>query len=648
MIVPPRTVMHAFPQRGATMLMVTGFIEIARNYLACHRNRFSNLAPGRCLNRTALIIFASIVFSLAVEAGTNFYVDPDWAGAKSGTQSRPFAVLDKSAWHKINAALASSDVTIYFSARKAASDTPEYYDTRGNEVQLEVDLTKKTTSGSFLLTLDGKSFYNTNDSSPSWMPNTGSSMCIVRDFNSQNLSHIKYSNVTIHGFNIICNTGTKAITICGDTWIVENCDISHTSAATDGPCVLVVPTADGAHEGSSYYAPPCSNITIRNNVIHDTFGEAIYLGGGGSSPGTAGSGYPSHTNVSVLNNEIYNAGRWGGQGDGIDVKGGLRDLIICSNNIHDCAYADHGSRGIVAQGQPSPAPSGALQTYERNYIHNMNHATEGITIADTWGVPAGVVIRNNIISGITGGAGSKAGIAIYSSQNQILVQNNTIYNCAGLGIGTAAGANVLLRNNFLFANNLTGNQVDLSHGAVDSDYNSYSTPWGYSLEGTHSMSLTPNQALAAVVNANAGDFHPSQTSPLKDAAVTLGSFSDDFYGIVRIPGQWDIAAVQSPSIVPTPTPTATATPTPIPSPTPTVSPTPTPTPTPTVTPTPCVAMVPNLLGIRLNQAQALWQAAGFRTTVVMDGPPGQKAAWQSIPAGTAAGCASTVITVSTR
>src|SRR6266550_4168655 len=236
-----------------------------------------------CLNLAGVFISASIAFSVVVEAGTNFYVDPNWTGAKSGTQSRPFAILDKSAWHKINAALASGDVTIYFSARKAASDTPEYYDTSGNGVQLEVDLTKKTTSGSFRLTLDGKSFYNTNDSSPSWMPNTGSSMCIVRDFNSQNPSHIKYSNVTIHGFNIICNTGTKAMSICGNNWIVENCNISDTSAATDGPCVLLVPTADGAHEGSNSYAPPCNNITIQNNVIHDTFGEGIYLGGGGSS-----------------------------------------------------------------------------------------------------------------------------------------------------------------------------------------------------------------------------------------------------------------------------------------------------------------------------------------------------------------------------
>src|SRR6266404_1445952 len=120
--------------------MITGSM-IAGNYLLWRRNRFSKLAFGRrmnrrhgqhflrrsmiCLNRAAIIISASIAFSVGVEAGTNFYVDPGWTGAKSGTQSQPFAELEKSAWHKINAALASSDVTIYFSALKADGVTQQ-------------------------------------------------------------------------------------------------------------------------------------------------------------------------------------------------------------------------------------------------------------------------------------------------------------------------------------------------------------------------------------------------------------------------------------------------------------------------------------------------------------------------------------------
>jgi len=65
-----------------------------------------------CLNRAGVIISASIAFSVVVEAGTNFYVDPGWTGPKSGTQSRPFAILNKPARNKINAALVSGDVTI--------------------------------------------------------------------------------------------------------------------------------------------------------------------------------------------------------------------------------------------------------------------------------------------------------------------------------------------------------------------------------------------------------------------------------------------------------------------------------------------------------------------------------------------------------
>src|SRR5438045_618854 len=142
-------------------------------------------------------------------------------------------------------------------------------------------------------------------------------MCIVQYLDAQNSGHLKYSNIRINGFRIVRNTGGKLVSICGDNWTVENCDMSHTSTATDGPGLYLVPAADSAHEGSSAYAPPCSNIIIRNNRVHDTFGEALYMGGGGASPGTAGSGYPAHDHILIESNTIYRASIWGGQGDGI-------------------------------------------------------------------------------------------------------------------------------------------------------------------------------------------------------------------------------------------------------------------------------------------------------------------------------------------
>src|SRR6266481_536240 len=160
------------------LLMITGFI-IAGNYLLWRRNRLLRLAFGRrmnrrygqhflrrsmlCLNRTGVIISASIAFSVVAVAVKKKYVDPGWAGAKSGTQSRPFAILDKSAWHKINAALASDDVTIYFSALKADGVTQQ---SKPWFIQC-----RRTDCGTHRLMLDGYSFYNSSETSPDWLPN---------------------------------------------------------------------------------------------------------------------------------------------------------------------------------------------------------------------------------------------------------------------------------------------------------------------------------------------------------------------------------------------------------------------------------------------------------------------------------------------
>jgi hypothetical protein len=87
---------------------------------------------------------------------------------------------------------------------------------------------------------------------------------------------------------------------------------------------------------------------------------------------------------------------------------------------------------------------------------------------------------------------------------------------------------------------------------------------------------------------------------------------------------------------PTPTPTPTATPAPTPNPTP--------TPTATLTPTP-QCTVPNFIGIRLNRAQALWNSAGFTTTVIIIGGKGQAITSQSLPPGYIGSCKTTTITL---
>jgi hypothetical protein len=89
---------------------------------------------------------------------------------------------------------------------------------------------------------------------------------------------------------------------------------------------------------------------------------------------------------------------------------------------------------------------------------------------------------------------------------------------------------------------------------------------------------------------------------------------------------------------------------PAPTPTPTVTPTPTPTPTATpsatATQTPCLATVPDFVGVKIMDAQTIWESAGFSTEVITHGPPGHTILWQSLPRGYQGDCSTTVIIVS--
>ena len=80
-------------------------------------------------------------------------------------------------------------------------------------------------------------------------------------------------------------------------------------------------------------------------------------------------------------------------------------------------------------------------------------------------------------------------------------------------------------------------------------------------------------------------------------------------------GEYSTTVIPTPTPSPTPTPEPTPTPVPTPTPTPggTPGPTPTAAPTPTPTPTPCIA--PNFINSRKADAQSMWNAKGFTSTV---------------------------------
>jgi hypothetical protein len=407
---------------------------------------------------TAIILAMAIIGPIQLSAAPSshapispntFYIDPSYTGSEhDGSADAPWVTLDRPVWAIINKSLDHEDVTIYCSARQAASDADETYGSPS-----EIDLTSRSERSTTTLTFDGHNFYNTNDQNPAWLEYRGASMCRVRDFNATGPGHHKNSDITIDGFRIGMDTSGKALNICGDNWTIRNSDIFHTAGATDGPLIQLVPTADLGHEGSEDFCSPSSNILIENNKIHDSAGELIYLGGGGctSADPTAEvrcDGFPAHTGIIIRNNILYNGGIFGGQGDGIDAKGGLSNVIIDGNVISNLTDpGDLGVRAIVFQGvRPSDPDQNIF--ISNNNIHDINanasSSDAAISLANSWGTPKGVAIWNNTIA-----RSSQEGIRIYGGTD-ISVWNNRICDSGSYGIDVAGDAvvthNILSRN----------------------------------------------------------------------------------------------------------------------------------------------------------------------------------------------------------
>ena len=181
----------------------------------------------RILKTVSSIALITSAATLNLRAATTFYVDSAWKGTPSGTPSQPWRYLSSSAWLAINRALESDDVTVYFPARQATSDSEAVYDSTGDGVQDGIDLTRRTDTSKSALRLDANSLYNRSETAPDWAVYSGNARCKVRYLKGQNSAHVKHSNITIHGFHVVTTDGNKEITICGDNWVVEDCECEY-------------------------------------------------------------------------------------------------------------------------------------------------------------------------------------------------------------------------------------------------------------------------------------------------------------------------------------------------------------------------------------------------------------------------------------
>lgn len=555
--------------------------------------------------RVPIIIVAAVLFAGAVEAATSFYIDPDWTGVKSGEKSRPFKVLDSSAWHKINAALASGDVTIYFSALKTDGVNQQ---SRGWFVEC-----RRTDYSTNRLTLDGYSFYNSNERTPNWLPNPEPDIAVAyttgkvfkitgdrsmalgwtrsggNDFVTHNglvyccieshlasadnepgvgpnwtlywdqhgtsgpkwsagnafKCYVKQNNITLRGFEIT-GAGARA-SVNGDNLIWEYNYIHDVTGI--GPALALLYTSHPDSSSAQIVSRPSANLIFRNFRIERTYGEGFYLGA--INPDAPASFQAAHGNqhsqILIENFVIIRPGANGGQGDGIDGKNGVTYLNITLGDIS----------GFGANGNGINVPYSATNVdqhilVERNFIHDSTFDANGAQVAvhaETGGASStslygynGVTIRNNIV------ANCRTGIQFSGSTGQPAtygyIFNNTIYNVtpnSGLVVDTNI-SNTMVKNNFVFGGANPRAVIDSS--GVASDYNAHDGKWSSTSEGPHTLAMTGADAFSAVVDAPSGNFHPGANSPLKQAGLPISDFSDDFYQGSRAPGSWTIGAVQ--------------------------------------------------------------------------------------------------------
>ena len=501
-------------------------------------------------------------------SATVFYLDPDVSGGTHvGTQANPFNTLGTAEWAIVNNALALDNVTVYCSARNAGTDTNQIWN-------YLIDITRKTPAPPFTLTFDGRSQWNSNDATPNWSAYSGTSRCQIAGVTSENSAHTKYNDVTIDGFVIIMQGPSAGlgsiVSICGDNWTVQNNDISFSSGTTTSPAVLLVPTADAAHEGTDSFCGVMSNVNILNNTLHDTNAEVIYIGGGGcritatsldqanfNVANGACQGAPAHSNITIKGNVLKNCGSSGpGATACITIKAAISNLTITQNDISSVAVGTSLQELIDLQGTTTPNSGGGLTTVnqniviERNYFHDGPHAASsgfaGVALASFWGTSNGVVIRNNIFANIAQAGRSVDCFQIYDvqPQNGAQLYNNTFYNCAGgaaitlvSGSGGDYHGPVTIENNTI----LNTQGTDTSFGwAPTADHNAYDGTWS----GSSCTSCVSGLTSAAFTNVTAENFTLPSSSILIKAGVTIPTFSNDYLNNTRPPGLWDIGAYQ--------------------------------------------------------------------------------------------------------
>ena len=469
---------------------------------------------------------------------TAFYVDPDCAPGGDGSASRPWRALVSYAtgpeWSAVNQALAKGPVIVYFSAREAGSEVSE-------ETTSEVNVLR-TDRGTHRLTLDGMSRYNTDDAHPSWRDYAGPCKLRIKILRGAisigcHSTEPQYPMhyVTVRGFEATGATGR--VTFGGSHTVIEHLYIHDITA--DGANLMLHVSVD--HNGKETFGH-LTDITLRNNRIERGQGEGIYVGGNYRTK--AWGGWPeygnSHSDILIEGNTIQDAGLNGGEGDGIDVKTGIRNVTIRGNTIARL-HPMPDITGIICEGVFGDARSDLL-------IENNRISGAGTGIG--FGGQNGVTVRNNVVADC-----AHRGLAAWGDPEvrnyHVRIYNNTFVG-NGQGLSLGACTDVTVKNNLVVGNAAspgTDPHLLTSYDAtgVASDHNLFcgigpESGWP---EGPHSA--VRGDAAGLFVDEAVRDLHLAPHSPALDRGADLSGngFTWDLEGAARPRGRaWDVGAYE--------------------------------------------------------------------------------------------------------
>jgi hypothetical protein len=517
------------------------------------------MAKTANLARLVSIIIFSMFSVTASFSQTSFYVDPSFSGgSRNGSASAPWQSLsDSGAWSAVNAALASANVTVFFSATGASTSA--------------VGLGNRTNTSSHVLTLDGISQKNTNSSSPSWTTNVTPTPCkydapgcnwasapkfvltATTPFEGTDQPGNCVGNFTIQGFTIHNTEGQTADLAYIHDLIFQYNDASRTATGSYGPGIIAGPGNGGPGCGGT--GP--NNVTIQFNHIHATWGECIYIGASTPDPpgGTTSCGTACHTgdNYLIEGNVIESCASWGGQGDGTDIKDGHTNLRVMNNTYRTskpCSNCGTQTPGNDGQGILFESGSQAIG----NYIEAPGH--QCMPIYASWANSVGrgdMLISNNMCVNAKSGSGSNVAYHVWGASvsqlwSTVEMYNNTAYltgeACMAADSGSTTGGTTM-------KNNVCHSTAGGVSGSATHDYNDYYNTGSCPSE-THGICSDPLFISTAnpYVDAN---FKLQSGSPIGTAGMDLSaSFSTDYFGNTRTMPWSMSAAAEATSLGPTP------------------------------------------------------------------------------------------------